>query len=123
MPRQAFDVDTLLHVHQKSVHAAQETYCLRLTTIMASLITVISLLFSFCSYFRILFLRCWHDKADPSLVTAPRVTPVPDAVLEHVETGTQSQDPQERSSSPRTLYRTLNAEPWHEDSTSWSPAR
>ena len=26
-PRQAFDVDTLLHVHQKSVHAAQESHC------------------------------------------------------------------------------------------------
>ena len=29
-PRQAFDVDTLLHVHQKSVHAAQESHLLRL---------------------------------------------------------------------------------------------
>jgi hypothetical protein len=75
-PRQAFDVDTLLHLHQKSVHAAQESHWIRLTTIMACLITIVLLLFfSFRSYFRILFLRCWHIKADPFPVAAPRVTP------------------------------------------------
>ena len=95
-PRHAFDVDTLLHVHQKSVHAAQETHWLRLTTIIACSITIILLLvFSLQSYFRTLFLRCWHVKADPSPVAAPRVTPVPNAVLEHGEIGTRSLDPQE----------------------------
>jgi len=95
-PRQAFDVDTLLHVHQKSVHAAEESHWLRLTTIIACSITIIFLLvFSLQFYFRSLFLRCWHVKADPSPVAAPRVTPVPNAVLEHGEMGTRSLDPQE----------------------------
>ena len=95
-PRQAFDVDTLLHVHQKSVHAAQESHWLRLTTMIACSITIILLLFfSLRSYVRILFLRCWHVKADPSPIAAPRVTPVPDAILEHVETGTRKLGPQE----------------------------
>jgi hypothetical protein len=110
-PRQAFDVDTLLHVHQKSVHAAQESHWLQLTTVMACLITIVLLLFvSFRSYFRTLFLRCWHVKANPSPVAAPRVTPVPDAVLEHVETGTRNQAPKNQSSSPpsSTERPTLN---------------
>ena len=95
-PRQAFDVDTLLHAHQKSVHAAQESHWLRLTTIIASSITIILLLFfSLRSYVRILFLRCWHVKADPSPIAAPRVTPVPDAILEHGETETRNLGPQE----------------------------
>ena len=34
-PRQTFDKDTLLHVHQKSVHAAQESHLLRLALIIA----------------------------------------------------------------------------------------
>jgi len=88
-PRQAFDVDTLLQVHQKLVHAARESHWLLLNTIIACLLTIVMLLlFSFSSYFRILFLRCWHVKPDPSPIAAPRDTPVPDAVLEHVETGT-----------------------------------
>jgi len=95
-PRQAFDVDTLLYVHQKWVHAAQESHWLRLTTMIACSITIILLLFfSLCSYVRNLYLRCWHVKTDPSPIAAPRVTPVPDAILEHVETGTRQLGPQE----------------------------
>jgi len=56
-PRQAFDVDTLLHVHQKSMHAAQESHWLRLITIVACLIAIILLLFFLLrSYLRILLL-------------------------------------------------------------------
>jgi hypothetical protein len=44
-PRQSFDVDTLLNVYQQSVHAAQESHCLRLVTIVACSVTVILLLF------------------------------------------------------------------------------
>ena len=88
-PHQAFDVDTLLHVHQKSMHAAQESHLLRLTFIIACSITVMLLLLYSCrSYIRNLLVRCWHVKPDPSPIAAPRDTPVPDAVLEHVETGT-----------------------------------
>jgi len=95
-PRQSFDVDTLLHVHQKSVHAAQESHWLRLTTIIACFITIVLLLFfSLRSYFRILILRCWPVNSGPSPIAAPRVSPVPDAVLEHVETGTRNLGPQE----------------------------
>jgi len=84
-PRQSFDVDTLLHVHQKSVHAARESYWIRLATIIAFVTTVVLLL----------FLRCWQVKADPSPIAAPRATPVPDTILEHVETGTRNLGPQE----------------------------
>ena len=93
-PHQAFDVDTLLHVHQKSVHAAQESHLLRLTFIIACSITVmVLLLFSCRSYIRNLFVRCGQVKADPSPITAPRVTSAPDAVLEHVEVGHRNLDP------------------------------
>ena len=95
-PRQAFDVDTLLHGHQKSVHAAQESHLLRLTIIIACSITVaLLLLFSCHSYFRNLLTRCWHVKADPSPIAAPRVTPAPDAVLEHGEVGHRNMDSQD----------------------------
>jgi len=95
-PRQAFDVDTLLHVHQKSVHAAQESHWLRLITIVACSITIFLLLFFLLrSYLRILLLRCWHVKTDPSPIAAPRGTAVPDAILEHEEVGTRSPGPQE----------------------------
>ena len=94
-PRQSFDVDTLLHMHQKSVHAARESYWLRLATIIAC-ITTVSLFLFFClrSYFRLLILRCFPANSTPSPVTAPRVSPVPDSELEHVETGTRNIDSQ-----------------------------
>ena len=44
-PRQSFDVDTLLHVHQQSVHAAQDSHWLWLVTIAACSVTVMVLLF------------------------------------------------------------------------------
>jgi len=95
-PRQVFDFDTLLHMHQKLVHAARESHWLRLTTIIACSITIVLLLFfSLRSHFRTLFLRCWQVKADPSPIAAPRATPVPDAILEHVKTGTRNLGPQE----------------------------
>jgi len=95
-PRQAFDVDTLLHVHQKSMHAAQESHLLRLTIIRACSITVVLLLLFSCHfYFRNLFVRCWHVKADPSPIAAPRVTSVPDAVLEHGKIGHRNLDSQD----------------------------
>jgi hypothetical protein len=88
-PRQSFDVDTLLHVHQKSVHAARESYWLRLATIIACITTDILLLFfSLRSYFRLLILRCFPASSTLSPVASPRVSPVPDSELEHVETGT-----------------------------------
>jgi hypothetical protein len=95
-PRQSFDVDTLLHVHHKSVHAAQESHWLRLVTIVACSVTIILLLFFlFRSYLRIPLLRCWHVKTDPFPIAAPRGTAVPDAILEHGEGGTRSPGPQE----------------------------
>ena len=42
--RQSFDVDTLHHVHQKAVHAARESYCLRQATIIACVTTAVLLL-------------------------------------------------------------------------------
>jgi len=92
-PRQSFDVNTLLHVHQKSVHAAQESYWLRLATIIAC-ITTVTLLFSLRSYFRLLILRCFPANTTPSPVATPRVSPVPNSELEHVETGIRNIDPQ-----------------------------
>jgi len=95
-PHQAFDVDTLLHVHQKSMHAAQESHLLRLTFIIACSITVmLLLLFSCRSYIRNLFVRCGQVKADPSPIAAPRVTSAPDAVLEHMEVGHRNLDSQD----------------------------
>jgi len=95
-PRQSFYIDTLLHVHQKSVHAAQESHLLRLTLIIACSVTVmLLLLFSCRSYIHNLFLRCRHVKADPFWIAAPRVTPAPDAVLELMEVGHRNQDSQD----------------------------
>ena len=95
-PRQAFDVDTLFHVHQKSMHAAQESHLLRLTIIIACSISVaLFLLFSCHSYFRGLFVRCWHDKAEPSPIAAPRVIPARDAKLEHGDIGHRNLDSQD----------------------------
>ena len=94
-PHQAFDVDTLLHVHHKSMHAAQESHLLRLIFIIACSITVMLLLFSCRSYIRNLFVRCGKVKADPSSIAAPRVTSAPDAVLEHVEVGHRNLDSQD----------------------------
>ena len=65
-PRQSFDVDTLLNVHQKSEHAARESYWLRLATIIACITTIALLLFS-RSYFRILILRCFPQTPHPLL--------------------------------------------------------
>ena len=94
-PRQSFDVDTLLHVHKKSVHAARESYWLRLATITACVTTVVLPLYaSLRSYFRLQVLRCFPAKSKPFPVAAPRVSPVPDSELEHVETGTRNTDPQ-----------------------------
>jgi len=95
-PRQAFDIDTLLHVHQKSVHAAQESHLLWLALIIAcSVIVMLLLLFSCRSYIRNLFVRCGKVKADPSPIAAPRVTSAPGAVLEHVEVGHRNLDSQD----------------------------
>jgi hypothetical protein len=47
-PRQSFDVDTLPHVHQKSEHAARESYWLRLANIIAYVTTVVLLFTSPC---------------------------------------------------------------------------
>jgi len=95
-PRQSFDVDTLLHVHQKSVHAAQESHWLRLITIVACSVTVILLLFSLLrAYLQLLWIRCWRVKTDPTPIAAPRGTTVPDAMLEHEGGGTRSQGPQD----------------------------
>ena len=44
-PRQSYDIDTLLHVHQKSVHAAQDSHWLWLVTIAACSVTAIVLLY------------------------------------------------------------------------------
>jgi hypothetical protein len=94
-PRQSFDVDTLLHVHQKSVHAARESFWVRLATIIACIVTIILLLsFSLRSYFRLLILRCFPANSTPSPIATPRVSPVPNSELEHVEMGTRSIDPQ-----------------------------
>jgi len=96
-PRQAFDVDTLLHVHHKSVHAAQVSHWLRLITIVACSVTImVLLLFPLQSYFRIQLLRCWPGKTDPTPMATPPSTNVPDAMLEHREAGTRSQDTQGR---------------------------
>jgi len=95
-PRQSFDVDTLLHVHQQSVHAAQESHWLRLITIVACSVTVILLLFFLLrAYLQLLWSRCWRVKTDPSPIAVPRGTTVPDAMLEHWEDGIRSQGPQE----------------------------
>ena len=94
-PRQSFDIDTLLHVHQKSVHAAQESHFLWLALIIACSVTVMLLLLFCRSYIRNLFLRCRHVKADSSPIAAPRVTPALDAVLEFMEVGHRNQDPQD----------------------------
>jgi len=123
-PRQAFDVDTLLHVHQKSVHATRESHWLRLTTITACSITIVLLLFSsFRSHFRNLFLRCWQVKADPSPIAAPRAAPVPTPYSSTWELGLETWVPKNQSFSPPMLYRTLNAEYRYEVITTWSHAR
>ena len=44
-PRQSYDVDKLLHVHQESVHATQDSRWLRLVAIAACSVTVMVLLF------------------------------------------------------------------------------
>ena len=95
-PRQAFDIDTLLHVQQKLVHAAQESHLLRLALIIAGSVTITPLLLFACRpYLRKLLVRCGQAKADPSPIAAPRVTSAPDAVLEHVEVGHRNLDPQD----------------------------
>jgi len=95
-PRQAFDIDTLLHVQQKSVHAAQESHVLRLALIIAGSVTITLLLVFACrSRLRDLFVRCGQVKADPSPSAAPRVTSAPDTMLEHMEDGRRTSDPQD----------------------------
>jgi hypothetical protein len=95
-PRQSYDVDTLLHVHQQSVHAAQDSHWLWLVTVVACSVTVILLLFFLLrAYLQLLWSRCWRVQTGPSPVAAPRGTTVPDAMLEHGEVGTRSQGPQE----------------------------
>jgi hypothetical protein len=95
-PRQSFDVDTLLHVHHKSVHAAQESHWSRRITIVACSANIILLLLLLLrSYLQLLWLRCWRVKTDPSPIAAPPGTAVPDAMLELGEAGTRSPVPQE----------------------------
>jgi len=95
-PRQSFDVDTLLHAHEQSVQAAQESHWLWLITIVACSVTVILLLFFLLrAYLQLLWTRCWRVKTDSSPIAAPRGTTVPDAMLEHGEEGTRSQGPQQ----------------------------
>jgi hypothetical protein len=95
-PRQSFDVDTLLHVHQKSVHEARESYWIRLATIIncISFVTVL-LYFSLRWYFRLLILCCFLSNSTPSPVAAPRDSPIPNSELEHVETGVRNIDSHE----------------------------
>jgi len=113
-PRQSFVVDTLLHVHQKSVHAAREFYWLLLATIIVCVTTVVLLLFFFLhSFYRLLILRCFRAKSTRSPVAAPQVSPVPDSELEHVETGTRNIDPQGQVTSPPMHCRTHTAKPRH----------
>jgi len=96
IPRQSYDVDTLLHLHQQWVHAAQDSHWLRLVTIAARSVTVMVLLFSLLrARLQLLWSRCWRVKTGPSPIAAPRGTTAPDAMLEHGEVGTRSQDPQE----------------------------
>ena len=95
-PRQSYDVDTLLHVHQQSVHAAQDSRWLRLVTIAACSVTVMVLLFSLQrARLQLLWSRCWGVGTGPSPIAAPRGTTAPDVMLEHGEVGIRSQDPQE----------------------------
>ena len=94
-PQQSYDVDTLLHVHQQSVHAAQDSHWLWLVTIAACSVTVMVLLFFLLrARLQLLWSRCWRVKTGPSPIAGPRGTTAPDAMLEHGEAGTRSQDPQ-----------------------------
>ena len=95
-PHQSFDIDTLLHGQQKSVHAAQESHLLRLALIIAGSVTITLLLLFACRpYLRKLLVRCGQAKADPSPTAAPRVPSAPDTVLEHVEVGRRTLDSQD----------------------------
>jgi len=95
-PRQSYDVDKLLHVHQESVHATQDSRWLRLVAIAACSVTVMVLLFFLLrARLQLLWSRCWRVGTGPSPIAAPRGTTAPDAMLEHGEVGTRSQDPQE----------------------------
>jgi hypothetical protein len=123
-PRQTFDVDTLLHVHQKSVHTSQETHWLRLATMTAGATTILLLLFLlFRTYARTLFSRCRLIKADPSPVAAPRVTPIPVADCEHVGTETRTLGLQEPVKFTTYALPNAHAEGRHDVSTTWSHAR
>jgi len=94
-PRQSYNFYTLLHVHQQSVHAAQDSQWLRLVTIAACSVTVMVLLFFLLrARLQLLWSRYWRVKTGPSPIAGPRGTTAPDAMLEHGEAGTRSQDPQ-----------------------------
>jgi len=95
-PSQSYDVDTLLHVHQQSVHAAQDSRWLRLVAIAACSVTVMVLLFFLLrARLHLLWTSCWRIETGPSPIAAPRDTTALDAMLEHGEVGTRSQDSQE----------------------------
>ena len=95
-PRQAFDVDTLLHVQQRSAHASQESHVLRLALYLTgSVIVTLLLAFACRSHLGNLLGRCGAVKADPSPIAAPRVTPASDAMLELMESGRRTLDTQD----------------------------
>jgi len=78
------------------VHAAQESHVLRLALIIAGSVTITLLLVFACrSRLRDLIVHCGQVKADPSPSAAPRVTSAPDTMLEHMESGRRSLDPQD----------------------------
>ena len=70
-PRQSYDVDTLLHVHQQSVHAAQDSHWLRLVTVVACSVTVILLL---VSCYELVSIYCGQD-AGASEPVPPQARP------------------------------------------------
>jgi len=53
-PRQSYDVDTSLHVHQQSVHAAQGSHWLRLVTVVACSVSHLLLVFLLRAYLQLL---------------------------------------------------------------------
>ena len=95
-PRQAFDVDTLLHVQQRSALVAQESHMLRLALILTgSVIITLLLVFACRSHLRNLFIHGGQAEADPSPTAAPRVTSDPATMLERLEDSRQTSDPQD----------------------------
>jgi len=115
--RQSFDVDTLLHVHQKSVHAARESYWLRLATIVACVTTVVLLLYvSLRSYFRLLILGCFPAKSTPSPLLSPYLEflPFPTQNSSTLKWELETMTLRDQSRSPPMHCRTHTAKPRHE---------